>query len=81
MAAITIKGIPDALYRRLKKAAERHRRSLNSEAIVCLEHSLSLERPDAKELVADLRRWHRRVGDEAHLTDAFLHKARNEGRR
>lgn len=34
---LTLKNIPDAVYDRLKNAAERHRRSLNSEAIVCLE--------------------------------------------
>lgn len=81
MAALTIKRIPDEVYRKLKAAAERHRRSLNSEAIVCLERSLSLEREDPKQVVADLRRWHRRVGEGPRLTDAFLRKARNEGRR
>ncbi|HOW48455.1 MAG TPA: Arc family DNA-binding protein [Rubrivivax sp.] len=35
--SLTLKNIPDAVYERLKAAAERHRRSLNSEAIVCLE--------------------------------------------
>jgi plasmid stability protein len=34
---LTLKNIPDAVYERLKAAAEAHRRSLNSEAIVCLE--------------------------------------------
>jgi antitoxin FitA len=34
---LTLKNIPDAVYERLKAAAEMHRRSLNSEAIVCLE--------------------------------------------
>lgn len=37
---LTLKNIPDAVYERLKAAAERHRRSLNSEAIVCLESVL-----------------------------------------
>ncbi len=37
---LTLKNIPDALYDRLKLAAEMHRRSLNSEAIVCLESVL-----------------------------------------
>lgn len=55
MPALTIKGIPDEVYRKLKAAAERHRRSLNSEAIVCLERSLSTEREDPGELLADLR--------------------------
>jgi plasmid stability protein len=34
---LTLKNIPDDVYKRLKAAAESHRRSLNSEAIVCLE--------------------------------------------
>ena len=34
---LTLKNIPDEVYQRLKAAAESHRRSLNSEAIVCLE--------------------------------------------
>ena len=37
---LTLKNIPDAVYERLKAAAETHRRSLNSEAIVCLESVL-----------------------------------------
>jgi plasmid stability protein len=37
---LTLKNIPDAVYERLKAAAEAHRRSLNSEAIVCLESVL-----------------------------------------
>ncbi len=34
---LTLKNIPDDVYERLKVAAEVHRRSLNSEIIVCLE--------------------------------------------
>jgi antitoxin FitA len=34
---LTLKNIPDELHERLKRSAEMHRRSLNSEAIVCLE--------------------------------------------
>lgn len=37
---LTLKNIPDAIYERLKASASSHRRSLNSEAIVCLEHVL-----------------------------------------
>ena len=37
---LTLKNIPDPLYTRLKMSAEMHRRSLNSEAIVCLESVL-----------------------------------------
>jgi antitoxin FitA len=34
---LTLKNIPDEVYDRLKLSAEAHRRSMNSEAIVCLE--------------------------------------------
>ena len=34
---LTLEGIPDEVYERLKAVAAAHRRSLNSEAIVCLE--------------------------------------------
>lgn len=37
---LTLKNIPDDVYERLKASAETHRRSLNSEAIVCLESVL-----------------------------------------
>ena len=38
---LTLKNIPDEIYARLKTAAALHRRSLNSEAIVCLEPVLT----------------------------------------
>jgi plasmid stability protein len=37
---LTLKNIPDVVYERLKLSAEAHRRSMNSEAIVCLEQVL-----------------------------------------
>lgn len=40
MPALTIKNIPDSLYEQLKTSAEMHRRSINSEVLICLEHTL-----------------------------------------
>jgi plasmid stability protein len=37
---LTLKNIPDDVYDRLKQSAEMNRRSMNSEAIVCLEAAL-----------------------------------------
>jgi plasmid stability protein len=37
---LTLKNIPDSVYERLKISAQLHRRSMNSEAIVCLEAAL-----------------------------------------
>jgi antitoxin FitA len=36
MATLTLKNVPDDLYRRLKESAARNRRSLNQEAIARL---------------------------------------------
>nr|HIL75443.1 Arc family DNA-binding protein [Rhodospirillales bacterium] len=36
MPALTIKNVPDDLYKELKHVAEQHHRSINSEVIVCL---------------------------------------------
>jgi plasmid stability protein len=38
---LTLKNIPDEIYERLRQSADLHRRSLNSEAIVCLETVLA----------------------------------------
>ena len=42
MPSLTIKNIPRRTYLRLKEMAGAHRRSLNSEAIVCLEQALGM---------------------------------------
>lgn len=52
---LTLKNIPDDIYERLKAAAETHRRSLNSEAIVCLEAVLAPTRPATAERLARAR--------------------------
>jgi plasmid stability protein len=49
---LTLKNIPDAVYERLKLAAETHRRSMNSEAIVCLELALRANRQEVAERLA-----------------------------
>ena len=40
MASITIKNIPDGIYRRLRDSAGENHRSINSEVIACLEKVL-----------------------------------------
>ncbi|MBS0507185.1 MAG: Arc family DNA-binding protein [Proteobacteria bacterium] len=52
---LTLKNIPDAVYDRLKLAAEMHRRSLNSEAIVCLEAVLLPTKMTPSERIARAR--------------------------
>ncbi|WP_407353720.1 FitA-like ribbon-helix-helix domain-containing protein [Luteimonas sp. R10] len=52
---LTLKNIPDEVYERLKLAAQTHRRSLNSEAIVCLEAVLVPTRVAPSERLARAR--------------------------
>ncbi len=52
---LTLKNIPDEVYDQLKASAEAHRRSLNSEAIVCLESVLLPRRVDPAERLARAR--------------------------
>ncbi len=52
---ITLKGIPEAIYERLKTAAQINRRSLNSEAIACLETVLLPRKTSALEHAASAK--------------------------
>jgi len=59
---LTLKNIPDDVYARLKLAAEEHRRSLNSEAIVCLETVLMPAKMAPRERLARARRLREALG-------------------
>ncbi len=52
---LTLKSIPDEVYERLKASAAMHRRSLNREAIVCLEAALRPTRMAPGERIARAR--------------------------
>lgn len=53
--SITLKNLPDALHARLAAAARRHRRSLNNEAIVCLEAGLAQAPPATEDRLTVIR--------------------------
>lgn len=52
---LTLKNIPDAVYQRLKDAAQANRRSLNNEAILRLEAGLPLQGVSPKQRLARAR--------------------------
>ena len=76
---LTIKGVPDELYERLKQTAAANRRSINSEAIVCLERSLHRPPKDPEAILARVRALRERL-NVPPLTDEFLEKAKSWGR-
>lgn len=66
---LTLKNIPDEVYQRLKAAAEIHRRSLNSEAIVCLESVLAPARLAPGERLARARQLRAGLSGEFRADD------------
>ncbi len=76
---MTLKNIPDTLYERLKAAAAAHRRSMNSEAIVCLEAVLMPTKLPANERLARARKLRSALAQQTfHADDIDL--AKREGR-
>ena len=59
---LTLKNIPDGVYARLRAQAKLHRRSLNSEAIVCLETMLSASGGASAERLARVRELRASLG-------------------
>lgn len=77
---LTLKNIPDEVYARLKASAETNRRSLNSEAIVCLESVLLPGRMAADERLARARAL-RAATPGAPFRPKDIDAFRREGRR
>ncbi len=80
MATITLKKIPNELHERLKEAAALHRRSINSEIIVCLERALTGTKVSAEEVLHTARRL-RRLSVGRTLSVSELIEAKAAGRR
>ena len=79
MATITVKGIPDELYERLKAVARTNHRSLNGEIISRIERSLMPRRVGARQLVERARCLHNSF--EGRTLDLeLIDEARREGR-
>lgn len=78
MTSLTLKGVPGGLHARLKAQAERNRRSLNAEAIRCLERGLETRVADPAELRQRLRAVRERAG--GYLTEDRVDEGKREGR-
>ncbi len=76
---LTLKNIPDDVYRRLKLSAETHRRSLNSEAIVCLESVLTPNRLPPSERLARARALRSQLA-QARFKARDIDTAKRQGR-
>jgi plasmid stability protein len=80
MPTLTIKNVPTELYRRLKARAAQNRRSINGEAIICLEQVLRGAAPlDPEAFLASARELRKRAAN-VRVTDEDLAKMKAEGR-
>lgn len=79
MTTITLKNVPDDLYERLKRQAKARRRSVNSEAIHCLETVLGPRRITAEDRLERIRGARPRIDPQAVSPDDVL-AAIDEGR-
>ena len=76
---LTLKNIPDKVYERLKASAGAHRRSLNSEVLVCLEAQLLPARLPVSDRLARARTLRKTLAPRAFTTrdtDAFKRAGR-----
>lgn len=76
---LTLKNIPDDVYQRLKAAAAAHHRSLNGEAIVCLETALAANRVSVEEHVRRARELRAKLQSRG-LTHDEIDAFKREGR-
>ena len=75
MPYMTIKSIPEKLYQSLKISARTNHRSLNGEAIACLERSLGLTRLASEAVLEKIDQLRKNL-KSIKLTDKVLREAR-----
>ena len=79
MPSLTIKNIPDNLYKELKCVAERHHRSINSEVIVCLKRSLFPKRVSPEDRLERIQALRSEIAPNI-ITTEDIDDVINEGR-
>lgn len=78
MPGITIKNIPDELYRRLVETARTHHRSIAKEIVVALERHVGKPAQDKQALLERIRAVRERY--QSTISDADIEGWKNAGR-
>ena len=78
MKSITLKDIPQPVHTALRQLAKQHGRSLNKEALVCLEMIVAPARVNINALLLDIR--NHRASLPGRLNDRLIQTAKAEGR-
>lgn len=66
MASITLKDVPRRLHQQLRARAQKNRRSLNQEALACLEQAMLAEPVDVEAVLRTARALRARVKSIDH---------------
>ena len=79
MPSITVKNIPEDIYKQLKQSAEINHRSINSEIIACIERAVRSQLIDPEAIIANARVLREKTA-AYRITDDELTQAKNMGR-
>jgi antitoxin FitA len=81
MATITLKNVPDNVHIALKAQAKRHKRSLNQEALFCLDQALGRGSKEPQTLLKEIRDLRSRVSLKVKDVDLdWIAGSKNDGR-
>ena len=80
MPTLTVQDVPSTLHAKLKRRAERHRRSLNDEVLAVLEDAAgSAEQPDDRQALIERIRKEREDGPAITADPDELKRMMREG--
>ena len=79
MPSLTIRDIPEDLHTKLKADAAAQGRSLNKEVLIRLKLSVAERKPAVEELLAVAQANRRRMKG-VWITNAFINRAKRQGR-
>jgi len=79
VATITLKNVPTEVHAALKQRAKRHKRSLNQEAIVCLDLALGRAPRDSQVVLERIRSVRSQLSVKQVDLD-WIDKAKRQGR-
>ena len=79
MPSMTIKSMPDRIYSSLKRNAKLNHRSLNGEAVACLERSLGLNKTEPEDRLSRIDALRASI-KPVEINDEVLSHAKAGGR-
>ena len=79
MYSITVKNIPEDIYKRLKHQAKSNRRSINSEIILIIEEAVESKKIEPEEFLVRAYRLREKTADYMITDDEFT-QAKESGR-